>query len=76
MRVVALDLLAETNVPAQMTTLLSEVIDTRTTEEQQAALLTLATLPLEHTQPVLENLLQQLEDGNLPGAFSSSWPMR
>ena len=68
-RVVALDLLAESDLPpAQMTALLSDVIDTRTTEEQQAALLTLATLPLEHTQPVLEDLLQQLEDGKLsPG---------
>lgn len=68
-RVVALDLLAAAEVPpAQMTTLLSDVINTRTIEERQAALLTLSTLPLEHTQPVLEDLLQQLEDGKLsPG---------
>ena len=66
-RVVALDLLAEADLPPEQTvTLLSEVIDTRTTEERQAALLTLATLPLKNTQPVLEGLLQQLANGTLP----------
>ena len=54
-RAVALDRLTDTNLPTdQMTTLLSEVIDTRTTEEQQAALLTLGTLPPDHAEPVLE----------------------
>jgi putative heme-binding domain-containing protein len=66
-RAVALDRLADTDLPPeQMTALLSEVIDTRTTEEQQAALLTLGTLPPEHAEPVLENLIQRLEDGKLP----------
>ncbi len=66
-RAVALDRLTDTNLPAdQMTTLLSEVIDTRTTEEQQAALLTLGTLPPDHAEPVLEKLIQRLEDGTLP----------
>ena len=66
-RIAALDQLTEADLPAdQMTTLLSDVIDTRTTEERQAALLTLATLPLENTQPVLEDLMQQLANGKLP----------
>lgn len=66
-RAVALDRLTETDLPAdQMTTLLSEVIDTRTTEEQQAALLTLGTLPVDNVAPVLENLIQRLADGKLP----------
>ncbi|MGB3851890.1 MAG: HEAT repeat domain-containing protein [Tunicatimonas sp.] len=66
-RAVALDGLADTDLPPeQMTALLSEVIDTRTTEEQQAALLTLGTLPPEHAEPVLANLIQRLEDGKLP----------
>ena len=66
-RVVALDLLTKAPLPPeQMTSLLSDVIDTRTIEEQQAALLTLATLPLENTQPVLDGLLNRLEEGNLP----------
>ena len=65
-RVVALDKLAETQLPPeQMTDLLRKVIDTRTVEEQQAALLTLANLPPENTKPVLEDLLQQLEEGTL-----------
>ena len=66
-RVVALDKLAETQLPPeQMADLLHDVIRNRTTEEQQAALLTLATLPLENTKPILEDLLQQLADGELP----------
>ena len=66
-RVVALDLLTEAHLPPkQMTDLLGDVIRTRTVEEQQAALLTLANLPLESTQPVLESLLDQLADGKLP----------
>ena len=69
-RVVALDRLAEADLPPdQMTDLLSNVINTRTLEEQQAALLTLAGLPLNSTQPILEDLLQQLEEGSLPAGL-------
>ena len=69
-RVVALDRLAEANLPPeQMTELLSDVIDTRTTEERQAALLTMASLPPEHTKPVLQRLLQQWADGQLPAGI-------
>ena len=66
-RATALDLLAEAGLPApQMVSLLSDVLQTRTIEEQQAALLTLSGLPIEHTRPVLERLLHEWEEGQLP----------
>ena len=66
-RVIALDKLAKAHLPPeQMTTLLRTVIDTRTTEEQQAAVLGLASVPSQHAQPVFEDLLQRLADGQLP----------
>ena len=66
-RVIALDLLPKTNMPGDvMVTLLSDVINTRTTEERQAALITLGTLPVENSQKVLDDLLLQMESGKLP----------
>ncbi|WP_073139244.1 HEAT repeat domain-containing protein [Chryseolinea serpens] len=66
-RVTALDLLPKMNIEkALMVTLLSDVINTRTVEEKQAALTTLGMLPLESTQPVFEKLLTQLELKKLP----------
>lgn len=66
-RVVALDLLAKTDMPQDvMVSLLSDVINTRTTEEKQAALITLGSLPVENSREVLEDLLNKLADGNLP----------
>ncbi len=49
-RVVALDLLPKSNLSkTEMVALLSDVINTRTVEEKQAALLTLGSLPLENS---------------------------
>lgn len=65
-RVAGLDLLASTNMPpAKMVALLSEVIQTRTTEEKQAALVTLGKLPVQHTQKVFDQLLTSMAAGSL-----------
>jgi putative heme-binding domain-containing protein len=49
-----------------MVSLLADVIKTKTAEEKQAALITLGKLPLENTQPVLEQLLTTYASGKLP----------
>lgn len=65
-RVAALDLLGKTNMsPDLMVTLLAEVINTRTTEEKQAALLTLGKLPVKNSQKVFDQLLVKMETGHL-----------
>jgi putative membrane-bound dehydrogenase-like protein len=65
-RIVALDLLAKSNMPKPETaSLLAKVIQTRTPEEKQAAVITLGTLPLSHTQKIFENLLSQKKKGTL-----------
>jgi putative heme-binding domain-containing protein len=65
-RVAGLDLLAKTNMaPDRMTALLAEVIDTRTIEEKQAALVTLGKLPVQHSQKVFDQLLASLAAGKL-----------
>lgn len=66
-RVAGLDLLAELDLSDDLKVdLLSEVISKRTTEEKQAALLTLGTLPAESSQEIFDMLLKQMEKGNLP----------
>lgn len=66
-RVVALDLLAKTDMPKEvMVTLLSDVINARTTEEKQAALITLGSLPVENSEKVLDQLLSKMAAGKLP----------
>lgn len=66
-RVVALDLLPKTDMPGDvMVSLLSNVIDSRTMEEKQAALITLGTLPSENTEKVLDTLLTEMSEGKLP----------
>jgi len=66
-RIVGLDFLAKMNIPAPlMVSLLSEAIQTRTTEEKQAALLTLGTLPVDHSGKVFDMLLSQMSRGSLP----------
>jgi quinoprotein glucose dehydrogenase len=66
-RVVALDLLPKTNMSKElMVSLLSDVIATRTVEEKQTALLTLGTLPVEHSAAVFDRLLSQFENKKLP----------
>jgi quinoprotein glucose dehydrogenase len=65
-RVVALDLLGKTSLPpAKMATMLWDVISTKTVEEKQAALNTLATIPLSDARPVFEKVLDQLAAGKL-----------
>ncbi len=66
-RVAGLDLLEKINIPHPvMITLLNNVIDTKTLEEQQAAVLTMGKLPLEHSQKSLDALLAKMESGRLP----------
>lgn len=65
-RITALDLLTKSDMSKeQMVPLLTDVIRTRTTEEKQAAMTTLATLPLETTQKSFELLLALKEKGDL-----------
>ncbi|HEX8038510.1 MAG TPA: HEAT repeat domain-containing protein [Chryseosolibacter sp.] len=65
-RVVALDLLPKTDMPKdEMVALLSNVINTRTTEEKQAALITLGSLGTERSEKVLDTLLTKMSDGKL-----------
>lgn len=67
-RVVALDLLPKTDMPEDViVALLSDVIDTRTTEEKQAALITLGSLSSDNAQKVLDTLLTELSEGKLSG---------
>ncbi|CAM3460214.1 HEAT repeat domain-containing protein [Pontibacter korlensis] len=66
-RVEGLNMLADMDISKElMVSLLSDVINKRTAEEKQAALLTLGTLPLQYSQPVFEQLLTKLEKGKLP----------
>ncbi len=65
-RVTALDLLTETDMAKEtMVSLLSDVINTRTIEEKQAALTTLGTLRSPAAVKVLEELVTGLESGKL-----------
>ena len=66
-RVTGLDLLPRLSVPKElMVALLTDVINTKTTEEKQAALATLGTLPSTDTQKTLEQLIEKLAAGKLP----------
>ncbi|MEP7106531.1 MAG: HEAT repeat domain-containing protein [Ferruginibacter sp.] len=66
-RIAGLDLLGKMNIPKElMVSLLSDVIDSKTTEEKQASLLTLGKLPVKNTEKVFERLLQQMANGKLP----------
>jgi putative heme-binding domain-containing protein len=48
-----------------MVSLLSNVINTKTMEEKQAALLTLGNLPVQKTSKVLDDLLKKMSSGKL-----------
>ncbi|QHT68221.1 c-type cytochrome [Rhodocytophaga rosea] len=66
-RVAGLDLLGKLDISKDlMVSLLSNVIDTKTTEEKQAALVTLGKLPVAQTKPVLDGLLTKMEAGKVP----------
>ena len=65
-RVVALDLLPKTDMEKEvMVALLSAVIHTRTTEEKQAALITLGSMGAEKAEKVLDTLLTRMGEGEL-----------
>ena len=66
-RIAGLDLLAKMDIPKElMVSLLAEAINTRTTEEKQAALLTLGNLPVENSKKTFEQLLDKMASGKLP----------
>jgi len=65
-RVVGLDLLPKTGISKElMVTLLTDVINTKTVEEKQAAITTLGSLPIENSQKVFDQLLSKMKDGKL-----------
>ncbi|MBC7850718.1 MAG: HEAT repeat domain-containing protein [Chitinophagaceae bacterium] len=66
-RVTGLNLLAKLPISQDlMVKLLTDVINTRTTEEKQAALITLGRLPLAQSQKPLEGFLDKMSAGKLP----------
>jgi putative heme-binding domain-containing protein len=70
-RVIALDMLPKSTMTKdEMVSLLTNVINTRTTEERQAAVTTLGSLPFANTQATFENLLTKFEKGSLPAELS------
>ena len=65
-RVAGLDLLEKMNIPKTvMVTLLTDVIASKTMEEQQAAVLTLGKLPLENSGKVFDDMLTKMAAGKL-----------
>jgi len=65
-RVAGLDLLENMTIPKPvMVDLLTNVIATKTAEEKQAAIITLAKMPLENSQASFVSLLDQMENGRL-----------
>ena len=66
-RVAGLNLLQKMNISKDlMVKLLSDVINTKTMEEKQAALLTLGKLPVQNSQKVFDELLNKMSTGKLP----------
>ncbi|MCK8494998.1 HEAT repeat domain-containing protein [Spirosoma sp. RP8] len=66
-RVAALDLIGKTSMPkAQMVSQLADVLKTHSTEEKQAALVTLGKLPIANTKPIFDQLLTDLSAGKIP----------
>lgn len=66
-RVAGLNLLQKMNISKElMVKLLSDVINTKTMEEKQAALLTLGKLPVENSKQVFDDLLNKMSAGKLP----------
>lgn len=65
-RVAGIDLMSKLNISKTlMVKLLSDVINSKTTEEKQAALLTLGSLPAENTAEVFNGLLTQMSSRKL-----------
>jgi quinoprotein glucose dehydrogenase len=65
-RVAGLDLLENMTIPRQVIVdLLTKVINTKTIEEKQAAIITLGKLPLDNSNMLFSSLLNNMEKGNL-----------
>ncbi len=65
-RVAGIDLITQLDIPKELVvTLLTDVIQTKTTEEKQAALLTLGNLPVLYSQKVFDDLLNKMSAGSL-----------
>jgi putative heme-binding domain-containing protein len=65
-RIEGINLVSKLNIPKDlMASLLTDVIKTKTTEEKQAALLSLGNLPVQYSKPTLESLIQQMAGGKL-----------
>lgn len=65
-RVAALDLLENMTIPAPvLVDLLASVIDTKTSEEKQAAITTLGKMPVEYSTALFNKLLDDMEAGRL-----------
>ncbi|MBC7826883.1 MAG: HEAT repeat domain-containing protein [Chitinophagaceae bacterium] len=65
-RVAGLNLLQKMDIPKDlMVDLLSDVINTKTMEEKQAALLTLGKLPIENSRKFFDDLLNKMTAGKL-----------
>ena len=65
-RTAGIGLLSKMDIPKDMmVSLLANVINTKTTEERQAALLMLGKLPVENSQKVFEEQLQKFASGKL-----------
>jgi putative membrane-bound dehydrogenase-like protein len=66
-RIAGIDLIAKMDISKElMVSLLADVINTKTTEEKQAALLTLGNLPAENTGKVFDELLEKMAAGRVP----------
>lgn len=66
LRVAALDLLENMAISKPvMVGLLADVINTKTIEEKQAAIIALAKVPMEHSGALLNKLLDEMEAGQL-----------
>jgi len=65
-RIAGIDLLSKTPVvPELMVKLLANVINTKSTEEKQAALLTLGNMPVKYSGPVLQSQLDKMSKAEL-----------
>ncbi|MDT0689588.1 HEAT repeat domain-containing protein [Salegentibacter sp. F188] len=65
-RIKGLELLATQEVSEELTaSLLAEIIKKRSSEEKQAAVLTLGSLPVEYSGDIFGDLLDQMEQGEL-----------
>ena len=66
-RIAGIALIDKLNISKQlMASLLSDVINTKTTEEKQASIITLGKLPVENTGKIFDGLLEQMAAGKLP----------